>query len=339
MATDAGSTGTPVADALAKRTAHFAFLQAMWLLQRAHPGTAPVGYQGPPSDEPVRLRPSLSLAFPPGDIESIKHDPERRPPFELITTFLGIYGAHSPLPSYYAEDLLHRSEEDDPIRAFLDIFNHRLLSLFTRGLLRYRGHLLFMPDGRDEFSWRLFAVSGLGTDELVEGVGVERARLLRFAGIWSHHPASAASIAAVIGTYLGGLPVRVAQCCHRWVYLPKNRRSQLARHACRLGEDAIAGERAPDRTGKFRVAIGPLDIDTYRRFLPGGEELRAVARLARLASGGWLAFDLEIILRGADSPCLGVVLAREGRLGWTTGLFSRPSDDLPVHFRAEAAAA
>jgi hypothetical protein len=26
-------------------------------------------------------------------------------------------------------------------------------------------------------------------------------------------------------------------------------------------------------------------------------------------------------------------------LGWTTGLFSRPSDDIPVHFRAEAAAA
>lgn len=339
MAADVGTTATPVAEALAQRTSDFSFLQAMWLLQRSQPSSAPVGYQGPPSEEPVRLVPSVSLAFPPGDVESITYDAERRPPFRLVTTFLGLYGAHSPLPSYYAEDLLHRSEEDDPIRSFLDIFNHRLLSLFMRGLLRYRGHLLFRDEGRDEFSWRLFALSGLGGDGMPDAVGVPRARLLRFTGLWSHRPASAASIAALIGTYLGGLPVRVRECIRRWVYLPKRQRSQLGRAACRLGDDAIAGERAQDRVGKFRVSIGPVDMDTYRQFLPGGAALRETVALARLASGGWLGFDIELILRGEDTPRLGVRLAREGNLGWTTGLFSHPSPDLPVHFRMEAAAA
>ena len=333
MASDAGATNTSVGKHLAQTTPFFTFLQAMWLLQRALPGSPPVGHQGPPDREPVRLRPSASLAFPACDIEQVEEFEDGRPPYRLTATFLGLYGAHSPLPSYYAEEVLFRSDEGpDPIRDFLDIFNHRVFSLFYRGLLRYRGHLLYKDGGSDEFSWRLFALSGMAASEMAKMTGIRPERLLQFAGQWCQFPHSAASLVAILATYLDQPAIRIGQCVSRWVYLPLEKQSRLGYSANRLGEDATIGERVLDRTGKFRVTIGPVDFDTYLEYLPGSEKIADLGRLAKLGSGGWLAFDVEVILRGEDTPRLSVVLASEGKLGLTAGLFTRESDDLAVVF-------
>ena len=336
MAADVGATNTAVGSTLARSTPHFAFLQAMWLLNRSLPGTVPVGQQGPPDREPVRLRPSVSLAFPSCDLESVEEIEDGHPPYRVTVTFLGLYGAHSPLPSSYSEEILHRSDEPDPVRDFLDIFNHRLYSLFYRGLLRYRGYLLYQDEGNDEFSWRLFALSGLAAMELARSSGIKPERLLRFAGHWCQFPHSAASITAILSTYFGLSCVRIRQCVFRWVYLPPEQQSHLSWRANRLGVNTTVGERVHDRTGKFRVSIGPVDYDTYLEFLPGTEKIANVGRLAKLASGGWLAFDAEVILRGEDTPRLAVVLSSQGKLGLTAGLFTEPAEDLPVVFGGTA---
>lgn len=335
MAVHAGTKALSVVEALADRAPHFAFMQAMWLLHRAHPQAVGLGHQGPPRAELVRLQPSVSLAFPPGEIEKfVPGDEEGGSLHRLVITFMGLYGLHSPLPNFYSESVLHRSddEENHAVRAFLDIFNHRLLSLFYRGLIKYRGHLLFENEGADEFSWRLYALSGLATAGTVQATGLSGPRLLRYAGLFSQRPHSAASVAAIIATYLGGLPVRIVQCVKRWVYLRDDQQSKLGRGPCRLGDDATIGARVSDRTGKFRVVIGPVDFDTYRRFLPGGDFMDAVRKLAPLAASDWLAFDVQVILRGEDTPRLGMTLGQETHLGWTSGLFPEPTKDLPVVF-------
>jgi type VI secretion system protein ImpH len=333
MASDVGATDPSVGSALARSTPHFTFLQAMWLLHRSLPGAIPVGHQGPPNREPVRMRPSASLAFPSCDIEEVAEIEDGHPPYRLTAAFLGLYGAHSPLPSYYSEEILFRSEEvADPVRDFLDIFNHRLYSLFYRGLLRYRGHLLYKEEAADEFSWRLFALSGLAAAEMPKMSGIKPERLLQFTGQWCQFPRSAASVIAALSTYLDLPAIHVKQCVSRWVYLPLEKQSRLGGHANRLGVDATVGERVLDRTGKFRVSVGPVDYDTYLEYLPGSDKMTDLGHMAKLGSGGWLAFDVEVILRGEDTTRLAVVLSSEGRLGLTAGLFTQPADDLPVVF-------
>ena len=332
MATNAGSASPSVGDTLSSRASHFTFLQAMWLLQRSLRETVPVGQQGPPEHEAVRLSPSFSLAFPPGDIESVETPADGRFPYRMTITFLGLYGAHSPLPNYYAEMILHRSDEEDPIRAFLDVFNHRLLSLLYRGMLKYRSHLLFRPQGADEFSWRLFAFLGLGSDGFPEGTGLPPARLLRFVGLLTKKPRSAAAVESALSCYFSEVPLRIQQCVARWSYLRREQRCLLGRQAFQLGTDATIGERTMDRMGKFRISVGPVSYEAFRRFLPGGERLQSLWRLARFACPDWLDFDAQIILRGSDTPRLGVTLSADSQLGWTTGLFSQPAPDLPVRF-------
>ncbi|MBI3871722.1 MAG: type VI secretion system baseplate subunit TssG [candidate division Zixibacteria bacterium] len=334
MGTDSGTTTTSVAAAIRERASRFTFLQALWLLHRAAPDAPAMGTQGPPEAEPVRLRPSASLAFPPGDIESFESFESAAPAARMTTTFMGLYGANSPLPSFYSEDILRRTgdEEDHTTRAFLDIFNHRLLSLLYRGLLKYRGHMLFAAGGKDEFSWRLYALSGILDADPGDPGGLPRQRLLRFAGIWSRRPRSAAALASILATWFGGLEITVRQCVARWVYLNDGLRSQLGQRSCKLGNDATIGARIQDHTGKYRIRIGPVDFDTYREFLPGSESLATVRRLAKRAIGDPLDFDVEMVLRGDETPRLGLTLSRQGNLGWTTGLFSRPAEDLSVVF-------
>jgi type VI secretion system protein ImpH len=309
----------------------------MWLLHRAYPGAVPPGHQGPATEELVRLRPSASLAFPPGDLELFEDLPSR-PPFRLTTTFMGLYGAHSPLPSFYAEEIAKACADDENhiTRLFLDIFNHRILSLLYRGILKYRGHLIFAPDAADEFSWRLFAIAGLSPEGVTSAAAVPGQRLLRYTGLLSQKPRSAESLRAVLASWYDGLRVAVAQCTPRWVYLGGGLRSALGQQSCQLGNDATIGSRIRDWTGKFRVRIGPVDFTTYQSFLPGSANLRTLHNLVSTASGDALDHDVELVIRKEDTPQLGIRLARSGKLGWTTGLFSRPGQELSVVLAAAA---
>lgn len=337
MVADARQSTPAVADALKDRAPHFAFLQAMWLLHRAYPGAVPPGRQGPASEELVRLRPSASLAFPPGDLDLFESRPGR-PPFRLTTTFMGLYGTHSPLPSFYAEEIAKRcaDDEDHITRLFLDVFNHRILSLLYRGILKYRGHLLFAPGADDEFSWRLFAVAGLSPEGVTATAGLPAQRLLRYAGLLSQKPRSAESLRAILAGWFGNLRTVVSQCAPRWVYLGPDLRSSLGQRSCQLGNDATIGARVRDWTGKFRVRIGPVDFDTYCSFLPGSANLRTVGNLVRASTGDALDHDVEVVVRAEDTPRLGITLARAGNLGWTTGLFTHPGHSLSVALSVDA---
>ncbi len=337
MAADARQSTIAVADALKERPAEFTFLQAMWLLHRAYPGAVPPGMQGPAADELVRLRPSESLAFPPGDIERFESRPDR-PPFRLTTTFMGLYGAHSPLPSFYAEEIAKRCADDDDHvqRSFLDVFNHRLISLLYRGIVKYRGHLLFAQSADDEFSWRLSALAGISPDGLAAATGLPKQRLLRFTGLLSQRPRSAESLRAILVSWFKDIRISVQQCEPRWVYLGASLCSALGLRSTQLGNDATIGSRVRDWTGKIRIRVGPVDFETYQKFLPGRDHLITLSKLVKTACGDALDHDVEVVVRAEDTPRFGVVLAERGRLGWTSGLFTRPGEELAVVLSAAA---
>ena len=121
------TTDGPVGATLAPRARRFSFFQLVRLLERgARPATR-VGHEGPAAGEALRFRPDTSLAFPASDVTDlsvIEGAGTTRARFRLTTTFLGLYGATSPLPSFYGEDILRADEDNDRVRAFLDIFHH-----------------------------------------------------------------------------------------------------------------------------------------------------------------------------------------------------------------------
>ncbi|MCI0329977.1 MAG: type VI secretion system baseplate subunit TssG [candidate division Zixibacteria bacterium] len=320
---------------LEKLLAHpqrFSFFQAILLLEGSRKGAVPLGHQGPPAEEAVRLRSDTSLGFPKSDVAAVEEvATDHAPPYRLTATFLGLYGTTSPLPNFYSESIIMDEQEAGPLRAFFDLFNHRFLSLFFRSWTKYRPHVLFRSEGKDEFSERLFALAGMDSAGIKASARFPAVRALRFLGLLSQKPHSGESLAEIVRGYFH-LPAEVKQFVRSRIALEDEQKAKLGKQNCRLGENLALGELVPDRMGKFQISVGPVGFDDYLTFLPGRVNLEALKGLARLFAPDWLDFDLQVTLKGEETPRLGVALSSDSYLGWTTGLFYRPGKDVAVVF-------
>jgi type VI secretion system protein ImpH len=74
-----------------------------------------------------------SMAFPASAVHNIEENANQSDPAHMTIAFMGLTGVQGALPLYYTERMLaSKAAKDDSLAAFLDIFNHRLISLFYR---------------------------------------------------------------------------------------------------------------------------------------------------------------------------------------------------------------
>ena len=342
MATEGGETGDPLIRALEEDPASFTFFQAVRLLEQAHPETVSLGESGPASREVARLRPTSSLAFPTSDLTAVTRRSRGDPPFEIETPIFGLYGPSSPLPAFYSEDILKAEllGESDPARVFLDVLNHRLLALLFRAWSKYRWEFTFQPGATDRTSQHLLGLIGLATDGLRERVGLPAGRLLRYAGFVSQRPRGAVFLGGVISDYFDDVPADVEQCVLRRVDIPMKDQNRIGIANGTLGENLVIGESVPDRTGKCRIRLGPMDRARYEEFLPGGSSYPTLGALVRFLLPDPLVYDLRLVLKGREVPMLRVTVEPDAaRLGWTSWVRHDPkSPDASELFPAPPAA-
>ena len=119
MAAETGRETTDLIGRLLARPQGFSLGQALRLLGQAHSAT-PEGRHDYLLSR-VRIRPWLSLAFPPGDLVALE-ETEDGAAFELTATGFGLYSTLGPLPTLYTEELLDEARSDEGVsRDFLDI--------------------------------------------------------------------------------------------------------------------------------------------------------------------------------------------------------------------------
>jgi type VI secretion system protein ImpH len=330
--------------ALRAQPGQLSFVPLVALLERLLPGGVRVGGEGPASEEPIRFRHDPSLIFSAGDVRQVQLGRERgaeaeevtlafRPVVEVLTTFLGLTGAVSPLPGYLAEEVA-QEEADRPLRReFLDLFHHRVLSLLYRVLSRYSLEAEATAAGDDVWSQRVLALAGLDTYEKGLKGELPATQLLRLAPLLATRARTAATLeralADVLREELGKAQVSVRQFVGDWMNLEKELRFQLGRANSNLGRSTLLGGKVFDRAGKIRIVISPLDKATYRRLLPGCELNRWVREVVDLVLKAPLDCELEL---GVEEEALGVLrlstrepmqLGRETTLGARRGAVPR----------------
>jgi type VI secretion system protein ImpH len=338
----------------------FDFFQAVWLLERSHGDRTPVGERGPVAREAIRFRPAVSLGFPPTDVRGIARGggADGVPEFHRVEiSFLGLYGVSTPLPLHYAVDVLRadqgtvaaspvhaasdaRRDEDgassSAVRDFLDLFHHRLISLFYRAWIKYRYNRVFGHPSRDRITDYLCRLIGCPLDSDRAVMGVSPVRMIRYAGTLTHHPRSAAELRGLLEDYWEFVPARVTQCAGRWITLKPSDLNDVGVRNCTLGEDVILGEQIYDLSGKFVATLGPVDWETYLSFLPDGKRFAETCSLIRLSRGDPLAFDLEVVLRENVVPALSVSSTdAAARLGYTAWVRTGEITETSVTFEAE----
>jgi type VI secretion system protein ImpH len=156
--------------------ASFNFFQAARILEKLHPDHAPVGFDGPADREIARFAAHVSHSFPPSQIFEIRADKSGRLPPVVSVAFFGLVGPSGVLPRHYTEALLRlqrdaKHTEKFALRDWLDLFTHRMLSLFLRAWEKYR---FYIPYERgqsaehppDPFTHCLLSLAGLGMGSL-----------------------------------------------------------------------------------------------------------------------------------------------------------------------------
>jgi type VI secretion system protein ImpH len=255
----------------------------------------------------------------------------------MAVNFLGLAGVHGPLPTPITTTLLDRLREGDAIlRDFLDIFNHRLVSLMYRVRKLHRVGMLNARPGseQDRFAGFLYALMGLGTPGLRGRLPLDDRVLLRYAGLLAHQVRSAAGLECMLSDYFG-IEVRVQQFQGRWLRLDAAQRTAIGvvegRHQA-LGLDFTLGGRVYEAQTRFELKLGPLDLGRFRDFLPTGQGHRVLKALTRFYVRDALDFDLRLTLRGEQVPEWRLGVEQGNRLGWTTWLKTLPfeGDDSQV---------
>ena len=300
----------------------FSFFQAVRLIEALNPGAARIGGAGPTDEEGIRFSADVSLEFPRTDVVRMERPGGEAPGldrYHLVVSFLSLFGTFSPLPLFYTEAV---SERDDPdsarVRDFADVFHHRLVSLFYRAWTKYNHAVQYQPGGADGFTRRLLPLTGDPPDTGRDPA--QKVSLIRYLGLLTNLPRSAAGLKRLLADYWDGLKVEVTQYVGRWVTLKDSQRCALGRRNSELGVNCLAGRRVRDRQGKFRVTLGPVGFKQYLEFLPSSSAYRTLLDLVRLYLIDPLDFDVEVVLRGDEvsAPPLG------SRCSQLSGL-----DDLP----------
>ena len=355
MATPRRRRHASLAEELFATPHRFSFFQAVRLLERAaedrasDAGVTPsseVGVDSAPNNEVVRFLALAESRFPSSEIHDLEA-PAPTPdgessesglaPARMSISFLGLTGPSGALPDHYTTTIVRRSRvHEDGLADFLDLFNHRIASLFYRTWEKYRIPVRFERQARrkrgSDLTDALFhCLVGMGTKGLHGRMEIPDRALVFYAGLFAQRTRNAVSLEALLCAYFD-LPVRVCQFQGEWHRLDFEERSHLpspaeplGRHNL-LGRDTILGGHVWDVQGQFRLRVGPLPYKLFRAFMPTGSMLPPFSDLVRAYVGPQLGFSVQPVLdRNEAPPCLlGAYGDDPPLLGWNTWIHAEP---------------
>jgi len=292
-----------------------------------------------PADEPIRLGQEASLTFAPSTLAYLEPARGERPP-RIGVHFLGLLGPNGPLPLHfteYARDRL-RNANDPTIVRFLDLFHHRVLSLFYRAWANAQPTVHRDRPQADRFVAYVGSLLGIGSPALRDRDLFPDSGKLYYAGRFASQARNAEGLRAIIADYFR-LPTDLEEYIGEWTPLEDEARWRITRTAFAgsLGLNTVLGAHAWQRQTKFRIVFGPLKEHEFQSMLPGGARLKRLSSLIRNYVGDSLNWDVRLFLdKRVSQPFR---LDRITRLGWTSWLGHCPEgegrDDLIINPHAE----
>jgi type VI secretion system protein ImpH len=295
----------------------FGFFAVLRLIECLYPERPRIGTSTRPVDDPIRLGQEPAMSFESASLTRFEAAEDTRP-HRLTVRFLGLLGPNGPLPLHlteYAQERL-RQHGDRTFVRFLDIFHHRMLSLFYRAWANNEPTVSFDRPESDRFCDYVGSMAGLGMSALRKRDDIPDLTKFYYCGRLSCQAKCAEGLQDILNDYFE-LPVRIEQFVGEWLMLP-------TRNICRL---VMVGLRVWGCQHKFRIALGPLSFGDYESLLPVGSRIGRLVALVRNYIGDELAWEVRLVLRRADVPAMR--LNGACRLGWSTWLGQRPGEDDP----------
>ena len=298
----------------------YEFLPLVRLIECANPDKPRIGTSRRCQDDPVRFSHEPHLQFEASTITAFKQGVGTNPS-RMTSRFLGLFGPNGPMPLHLTEYAFKREHQhrDTTMRAFADVFHHRILSLFYRAAITGEPAFSFDRPEQDRYSIYTGALAGFGPTEFRHRDDLPDVVKYHFAGRLALQTRGADGLLAILSCYFN-LPVELEEFIGEWLYLPKKQVTALNgfRNAGLLGVGAALGGRVWSSDTKFRVAFGPLSLRDYEGLLPDGISMPRLLSAVRAYCGDELEWDVALVLKRNQVPT--TRLGQYGKLGWTTWL-------------------
>jgi type VI secretion system protein ImpH len=311
-------------DQLRERPFAFDFFRAVRMLECRRPELPRVGFSITPGEDLVRFWQKPSLRFAPATLDSVRLNGGETAP-RMSVNFFGLFGPNAPLPPHLTEYVLERElhYHDQTITAFVNLFHHRLISLFYRAWAANQKAVDLDRPNEQRFAFFIGAFFGIGMEALQDRDAVPDRAKLFFAGRLVCQTRNAEGIEAILREYFQ-IPSEVQPFAGRWLDLPDDSvcRLGLSPDSGTLGLNTILGEHYWHCQLSFRIRFGPMGLADYERMLPQGVSFERLKYWVLNYCGEHFFWDVQLVLRAEEVPATS--LGRSGRLGWTTWLKTKP---------------
>jgi type VI secretion system protein ImpH len=217
----------------------------------------------------LRVRPTLSLAFPEHDLAHI--ETRRDGKIQVEAGFFGLYGVTSPLPYFYTEGLMQASQQGrTSARGLLDIFHYAAYPLLIKAWTRHR-NLTGLQEGLTErqltrqTSW--VGLVGHASRKRFD----QWPRIVHLAPLLSTIHRSASGLQALVNCVVRSGATKVQPCVPTRMRVPAQARLCLGRVSHQLGSQAVLGDTLIDRRNNVSIVLqGQADADV-EAVVPGGK--------------------------------------------------------------------
>lgn len=310
------------------------YYAALRQLECAYAGQPRLGKSRRPVDDKVRLGQEPTTIFAPATIHSAKQDDKGL--LQLKVLFMGMFGPNGPLPLHLTEYARNRVRDakDESMVQFMDMFHHRLLSLFYRVWADKEPTVQYDRPETDRFHWYVGSLLGVGTPEMRERDGLADNSKLHFAGHFGSLPHHAEGLSAILKSFFN-VPLRIKEFVGEWLKIPGGSLCKLGSNGGSLGLETVLGGYSWQRQYKFRILIGPMPLVDYEQLLPGEDKLALVSDVLKNYLGHEMTCDVNLVLKQDEVP--GTVLGQYGKLGWTSWVAgntaAQDADDLILDIR------
>jgi type VI secretion system protein ImpH len=319
--------------ALQEKPYKFGFYAALRQLECRYQNQARLGQTVRPRDDIIRLGQTPTTIFAPATLAEC-HISEKDL-LHLNVYFFGLFGSHGALPLHLTEYARNRSRnaKDDAMIHFMDIFHHRLLSLFYRAWANKEPTVQYDRPESDRFHNYIGSLLGIGIPELQNRDAMPDNSKLHFAAHLASTPHHAEGLSSILKAFFK-VPVRIEEFIGEWLKIPSE--SQLCLgvnlEGGQLGQNTTLGQYSWQRQFKFRLLVGAMDLAEYEKLLPDKSKLKLISSIIKNYLGDEMNWDIRLILKKKQRPA--TILGNYGQLGLSSWISNQEAsldaDDLLI---------
>lgn len=266
-------------------------------------------------EHPLRFGQDATLSFQEKQVHRVSQMPEKT---KVQIQGFGMLGSNGVLPIHITEASYEKKlhEKNTAFNDFLDIFHHRLISLFYKAWLMSEPVIMLDNGNNKAFSNQIASFVGSAIDQHDKDYEKLAYDQFYYSSLLLSQHMPLDNLQEILNCYFK-IPIKIKQNIGQWIDSPEH--STIISHHSehRLGQGLLIGTRYYDITQKFRVVIGPIGISTYLRFLKNGDLAQQLnIWIYRYIKHNYI-FDIELVVdKNEVLPMAANGFSKLGQTSW-----------------------